>query len=443
MRFRSKILIFLIFAVFSSALSALTFEEYLEEVRKNSVKIRIKENEKDKSKWENLQSYSGYLPGLSLNGAYYYSRDNEDKLSAPGASADPTLASVRNPIWTRNITLSLPIFLGGKRVMGNLIAKRSKEVAELDLELEKLSTEANAVAAYFQAYIAQENIDFTEKALKAARENMRTAKLLLEVGKTTELAYLNFELTYRQREQELKNYRLDLESSKAQMSSIASREIEFDRLEKVDFKKVEEPFSNSEYSEVFEKNKKAMLEHSPVLKKLEKYEKIAKYSEIMTFSELFPTLNFTYVHDFGSAEDHPFQDTYLSDDDTVTLSLSWNLFNGFSDALDWKKASADKVAAQLAYLDTENGQIYSLKSIVSAIYSLLEQVSVAKKSVQLSEKALEQSKLEYEKGKALYLDLLNAENNYLQALKNLVFLENSIFNSYYQLKLLTGSGDDK
>jgi len=440
---RSNILILFIVAVFFSNLSALTLEEYLDEVRKNSVKIRIKENEKNKSKWSNLQSYSGYLPGLSLNGAFVYSRDNEDRLSAPGASADPTLASLRNPLWTRNITLSLPIFLGGKRVIGNMIAKQTKEISEIDLALEKLNTEANAVAAFFQAYIAQENISYTKKALKAAKENMRTAKLLLEVGKTTELAYLNFELTYRKREQELSNYLLELENSKMQMSSIASKEIEFDGLKKVDFEKLEQRFSGSDYQEIFDKNRKLMLDHSPILKKLKKYEKIAKYSEIMTFSELFPMINFSYVHDFGTAEDHPFQDTYLSDDDTVTLSLSWNLFNGFSDALDWKKASADKISAQLTYIDTKNGQIYSLKSVVSAIYSLLEQVEVAQKTLEISEKALEQSKVKYENGKALYLDLLNAENNYLQALKTIVFLENSIFNSYYQLKLLTGSGDDK
>ena len=179
------------------------------------------------------------------------------------------------------------------------------------------------------------------------------------------------------------------------------------------------------------------------LKSLKKYEKIAKYSELLTFSTLFPTLNLEYVHDFGAAEDHPFNDTYLSDDDTVTLSLSWNLFNGFSDALDWKKASADKISAQLAYIDKKNGQIYSLKSVISTIYSLFEQIEVAEKTVEISEKALEQSKVKYESGKALYLDLLNAQNNYLNALKTLIFLENSIFNSYYQLKLLTGSGDDK
>lgn len=442
MRLRLNVLILLV-VLLSPTLSALTLDEYLEEVRKNSVKIRIKENKKDKSKWENLQSYSGYLPGLSLNGAYYYSRNNQEKLDAPGASADPALAAVKNPMWTRNITLSLPIFLGGKRVMGNLIAKKNKEVAQVDLELEKLNAEASAVAAYFQAYIAQENISYTQKALKEAQENMRTAKLLLEVGKTTELAYLNFELTYRQREQELRKYELDLENSKMQMASIASKEIKFEKLEKADFETVAAVFAGSDYEKVFDESKKKMLKHSPVLKKLKKYEKIAKYSEIMTFSELFPTMSFTYIHDFGAAEDHPFNDTYLNDDDTVTLSLSWNLFNGFSDALDWKKASADKISARLTYIDTKNGQVYSLKSVVSAIYSLLEQIEVAKKTVEISQKALEQSKVKYESGKALYLDLLNAQNNYLNALKTLIFLENSIFNSYYQLKLLTGSGDDK
>ena len=88
--------------------------------------------------------------------------------------------------------------------------------------------------------------------------------------KTTELAYLNFELTYRQRQQELQNYKLDLENSRMQMASIASKEIKFDKLEKADFEKVEAVFAGSDHQKVFDENKKKMLQHSPVLKKLKK-----------------------------------------------------------------------------------------------------------------------------------------------------------------------------
>ncbi|HPG36743.1 MAG TPA: TolC family protein, partial [bacterium] len=102
----------------------------------------------------------------------------------------------------------------------------------------------------------------------------------------------------------------------------------------------------------------------------------------------------------------------------------------------------DKVASQLAYLETKNSQMYSLKAVLASIFSLLEQKKVALSSVEISQKALEKSKIEFENGKSLYLDLLNAENSYLEALKNLVLVENSIFNSFYQLRILTGGKEE-
>jgi outer membrane protein TolC len=86
--------------------------------------------------------------------------------------------------------------------------------------------------------------------------------------------------------------------------------------------------------------------------------------------------------------------------------------------------------------------MYSLKAVLASIFSLLEQKKVALSSVEISQKALEKSKIEFENGKSLYLDLLNAENSYLEALKNLVLVENSIFNSFYQLRILTGGKEE-
>nr|MBP7432006.1 TolC family protein [bacterium] len=110
--------------------------------------------------------------------------------------------------------------------------------------------------------------------------------------------------------------------------------------------------------------------------------------------------------------------------------------------IEWRKSLKDKVASQLAYLETKNSQMYSLKAVLASIFSLLEQKKVALSSVEISQKALEKSKIEFENGKSLYLDLLNAENSYLEALKNLVLVENSIFNSFYQLRILTGGKEE-
>lgn len=422
---------------------SLTLDEYIDTALKGNISIKSKKNSTEKSELSRLQSYSGYLPETALGGSFYYSRNNEEKLDADGASADPSLASIKNPLFTRKISISLPVFTGGSRVVGNLIAQENKEISVIDTEYEKMSVEASAVAAYFQAYITQENIALAERSVKSASENLRTAKLLLDEGRTTELAYLNFELMLSRREIELESYRLEMKKNIAEMSRIAAVDIEFDKLERVAVPSIEEEFSGKNVTAAYDEQKALLMNNSLVLSKLKKLTTISEYREIMTWAPFMPVLSFNYTHDFGSAEDHPFNSTYLYDDDTVTLNFSWNLFKGFSDGIEWRKSVKDKVSAGLAYLEARNGQMYSLKAVLSSIYSLIEQKKTAVKSTEIAKKALEQSRLEYENGKALYLDILNAENSYYEAMKTLVVIENSIYNSYFQLHVITGAGDKK
>ncbi|MCK5809425.1 TolC family protein, partial [bacterium] len=388
MNFRFYTILVVLFILQLGNLSALSLNEYLNDVKNNSVKIKIKENTQGKRKWENLQSYSGYLPSLSLGGAFYYDQNTEDLLNAPGAGTNPALVNTRNPIWTRNISLSLPIFIGGKRVFSNLIANKNKEIASVDVEYEKISVQASAVAAYFQAFVTQENILITEQALSTAQEDLNKAKLLLKVGKTTELVYLNFELTYKRRKQELQSYRLEMDKNILRMSIIASKEIAYEPLDAVDSSKIRDSFISNDSKEIFEKTKETMMQNSPLLIKMRKYKEIADYSQYMTLSELLPAFSFNYTHDFGMSQDHPFNTTFYQDNDTVTLSMNWNIFNGFYDAIEYKKADADTVASHLTYIDTRNEQIYSLRTIISTIYSLLDQLAIAQDAVIISQKTL-------------------------------------------------------
>jgi len=435
--------LFFILLIFGFNAFSLTLEEYLDTVMKGNISLKKKINSSEKSELSRLQSYSGYLPSLDLSGSFYYSRYNKDRLDAPGASSDPTLTNVKNPLYTRKISLSLPVFVGGSRILGNLTAERNKEISEIEIESEKLSVKANAVAAYFQTFITQENILLTEKSVESAKENLRTAKLLLETGRTTELAYLNLELILKKREQELENYKLEMIKNVALMSDIAASEIKFDKLERSDNSVIEKYFEDQDKNGLFEKNKSELLENSTVLKKMDKLRKISDYGKYMTAAPFLPSLSFVYIHDFGNAEDHPFNSTYLYDDDTVALNLSWNLFSGFKDGISWRKSIKDKVESELAYLEVRNSQLYSLKSVLSSLFSLLEQKKVAQASVEISAKALEKSRVEFENGKSLYLDLLNAGNSYNEAVRNLILIENSIFNSFYQLRILTGGNKGK
>lgn len=422
---------------------SLTLDEYLDIVLKGNISVKTKQNSSEKSELSRLQSYSGYLPETAVGGSFYYSRNTEEKLDSSGASADPTLAKVKNPFFTRKISLSLPLFVGGSRIMGNLIAEENKQISVIETEYEKLTVEASAVTAYFQAFITQENLKLSEKSLSVAKENLRTAQLMVESGRTTELAYLNFELVLNKREQELENYRLEMKKNIADMSKIAATEIEFENLEKADLSVVENKFSGKDLSSAYDENKEILLESSLMLNKLNKLGKISNYKELMTWAPFFPMLSFSYTHDFGNTEKQPFNSTYLYDDDTVAMNLSWNLFKGFSDGIEWRKSVKDKVSTKLAYLEARNAQLYSLKSVLASLYSLMEQKKVAEKTIKIAERVMTQSKLEYENGKALYYDLLNAENSYYEAMRNIVFIENSIFNSYYQLRVITGVGENK
>lgn len=196
-------------------------------------------------------------------------------------------------------------------------------------------------------------------------------------------------------------------------------------------------FSERELNENFDRYRPVLMESSPLIAKARIALKISSDAWRTTIGKFFPTVALEYTHDFGTSE-NLFREQDKLESDLFAVNFGLNLFNGFSDSIDYKKKKLDRLKSRLLLSDIENSQLHSLRIVLTSIHSSIRRYDIAKLSLEISEKTREKTKLEYDRGRAAYLDLLSAENNYINAKKNLVTIESSILNGYFQLKLLLG-----
>ncbi len=433
------ILFFLSFSVFLSA-EELALTDYLSMVEKKSISLQIKNIESDSRKYDTYQAYSTFLPKANINVNYIYSELIEDnEKNQLYAQSD-----LRNPYWSRSFDVYFPIFLGGSRYLRAKIAEKNEELGLVDLEYEKMRIKAEGVASFIAAFVASETLIVAEKGKSLAEENLRYGEVLKNSGRVTELAFLNFQLSFETRNQDVILSQNEIIKSFSKMSQIAASEIAPQTLLiNKDVDKIVEKFSSCE-KDCYSEYEKSAIKSSPLIRKIRGMESISDDALWLSGTPFLPTAAFTYKHDFGSAKT-PFGDTFAEDYDLsryknnlYILSFSWNLFNGFADTISYKKAKAQDVSAKLLVVETENQIKSGIKTIISSIISYIAQRKTAKLAQKISEETLRKTKIEFDSGKVTYLDLLNAETAFLSAKKTALLVDGAILNSYYQMALLLG-----
>jgi len=111
--------------------------------------------------------------------------------------------------------------------------------------------------------------------------------------------------------------------------------------------------------------------------------------------------------------------------------------------LEYKKNKLNILNANFQLEELLKNQEYAIKKAVNVLKNSLNQMKSIKLSINLSKEKLEQIKIGYDIGKYDYLDLLKAENDWFSKQNNLLNLEMQIFNSFYQLEIISGNNFNK
>lgn len=406
---------FLIFCLFlNTTLQANSLEEALSLAYKKNPSIQAKRaNLRSIDELVSLSS-SEFYPKIRFIGSYgetvtNYNDTNEIKLK-------PSVAKVE----AEQIIFSGGRLLNNRSQSLNLVA-----ASRADLNILEQEVLFSAAEAFFNVLTSQKIIELREVNLNVLNERLEVAKIQFEVGELTLTDVAQSEARLSLSQANLAEARSILEKNKAIYKSIIG--VSPQNLSN-DFIPLSLPITIEEA--LSEANTK-----SPYIKFAEKSELSSRFGIKSAKSKLLPSLRL--IGEFSNSEEMLFN----MDGDGYQLMgvVSMPIFSG---GLNWsniRKAQEINIRDKFQLVEARRFVEQEVRSAFSQYHSSLIKVNSSKKQFEANKIALEGVKEEFELGTRTNLDVLDAEQEFLDSQVSMISSENNSKLSMFYLLLSVGS----
>ena len=166
-------------ATLEAAAMDLTLSECREMALQTDEDMQIAQNRVEQSRLDKAVAKTGYLPKFDINGGAFYLTPNPSM----GESMDIQMRGV----YMAGISLTQPIYVGGKIVTGNKLAKIGQEVSADQLEATRMDIIANAERSYWILVAVLAKIDMINAYMTQLDSILSYTRAAYEVGLTTQL----------------------------------------------------------------------------------------------------------------------------------------------------------------------------------------------------------------------------------------------------------------
>jgi len=378
---------------------------------KNVVDISLKENLSLKSKsldyelqnLETWKSLTSFLPSLSYQGVAQHS------IELPVFVFMGQRFIVGTPYtFQHSLTLALPILTGGARWLNYGMQKNIRKSLAEELQGKEEETVLNAMQAYYGIILSNELAKTAEDAVTVAQQNLLQVQKFYNAGAATELDYQRANAQYSSTlpllESATAGYKLSVQRLKSLLDiPLTDSLVVVDSLDKAEFLK--------EYAAMSLEHLKVLSrENRNDMKALQYQREVVKAGEHLALGQFTPSVTLVgSVDHMAPIENARVRWTDYIRSKSLTLSLSWPLFEGGKRILDYQTAKIKSDQMDLLLKQARQGIELDVEQ---SYYSFIE----SSKSLQGLKDALEQyneslriSNLLYSQGMSNQLDVLNAQ----------------------------------
>ncbi len=165
----------------------LTLQEARELALQNNAAYQAKLAEYQAAEWGKVSALGNFLPSLSLDGSWLY--------MDPAATVTAGTASItlNNDFRTLGLSLSQPLFLGGKLWQGYQISKLTAGMAQTELTGQRLTLLNEVDRLYLGVLQTKDLLALSDLDLRSATRNLELAQLKLDNGLISSADYLRFQ----------------------------------------------------------------------------------------------------------------------------------------------------------------------------------------------------------------------------------------------------------
>ena len=333
-----------------------------------------------------------------------------------------------NPL-TGSFLINQKIFTGGKLINDRLSAINLVAAGRQKLNDSEQSILYQAAQAYFNYLKTEQIVKLQQNNFEVLSERLEATKIQFEVGELTLTDVAQAEARLSQAQSNLADARSLLKAREADYRSIIG--LNPDNLEEWN-EQLDIPLNEVEAISI-------ALKNNPQLKYYENIERSSDYNVSSQKSMLSPQLSLRgeYIY----AEDQSFLMSEDIDQYQITGQIKIPIFYG---GLNWSNIrKAQEINSRDKYLIIDGKRkirSYVKKSFAEYNASKLR-ISATEKQAQATEIALEGVKQEFQLGTRTTLDILDAEQEYLDARVSFVTAKNdsniSLFQLFYYLGTLT------
>jgi outer membrane protein TolC len=323
-------------------------------------------------------------------------------------------------------SVSYNIFAGFRDKYTLLSAEKQQEVEQYRLQAVKQDIQLDVALAYLGVTERQANRKVAESAYQTLEKVYKDGESRYQVGLIGKNDLLKFRVDYDNADITLKAADADLKKSVNILSRQVGSEIALEDLDFADFKKLPPLMDKDDYTG-------KMLAQRSEIRALQAVIEAAAARAEAELSGYYPRIDVVgsyrkyddnYITGAGSMED---------DELRAQLVMSMNLFRGFATEATVARAKLETRAVGYELDELKNELTNQVTNLHIDFVVSLENVEVAKRSIEQAEENLRITQLKYSEGLERESDLLDAITSLSRAQYNLVAVRRTAFLNNFQL----------
>jgi len=358
------------------------------------------------------EAASGFLPSLNAQGQHTL---DEKAMELEFPSFIPGEPPQRVEIdFTRDfqfsMSLSLPLFTGGRLTSGFKQAKYNLESTKEASRLSKHLTVFNTKRAFYGFLLAKEFVSVAEEAVRVAEGNLANVKNMYEVGMASKMDLLRSEVRLTNMQPQVIAAKNNLRISELNLKTVLgldlSRSVEIEGV--LSYKPLEPDLDECITT---------ALTHRPEARQLDFQRKMAGETLKLSRAGYLPTLAVSGTYSFWADKLNFRKDTWSSFY-AVNLVLNVPLFNGFRESAQVAQSKAIIREIELNQKALQDAVEFEVRQAILLLKEAKETLLSQEKNIEQAKESLRITQLNFTEGMATTLDVISAEAAYSQAQVN-------------------------
>lgn len=208
----------------STSSEALTLNSALSEARAQSPHLQRAESFAEESSWKKVESYSGYLPTLTLGATYL--TQHRYLLTDINLGGGPS--SIPQVIPTSNIALTaqLPLFDGFASTNRLFSANSFEKAAKQDFDWAQFQVNRQVTLQFYKTLAAEVLKDVANQNVKTLEDHLNDVSLFKKAGLSTHYDVLRVEVQVSEAKTELLNSIDNIEVNHNRLSEMFGKEVD-------------------------------------------------------------------------------------------------------------------------------------------------------------------------------------------------------------------------